>query len=1447
MIDKLIAFSIKQKIVIGFLVLLLIIFGVYSAINLPIDAVPDITNNQIQIITASPTLSATEIERFITYPIEISLSNTPKIVELRSISKLGVSVVTAVFEDNVDIYFARNLIFQKLKEAEENIPEGLGTPEMAPISTGLGEIYQYVVRPEKKGDTTFSDMELRTIQDWIVKRQLLGTPGVAEVNSFGGYEKQYQILVNADALRSYNISMREVFEAVNNNNANVGGSFIEHNSEQYAIRGIGIIESKEDINNIVIKSEHGIPVYLFQIAEVEEAGGIRYGAVTQDGKGEVVAGIVMMLKGANSREVANTVHKKIEEIKTTLPKGVTVDEFYNREDLVDRAIATVEKNLVEGAIIVIFVLVLLLGNLRAGFIVASVIPLSMLFALIMMNLFGVSGNLMSLGAIDFGLIVDGAVIIVESIIVAISHSIHKHKRPLHKDEMQDTIFKSTTGIIKSAIFGIIIIIVVYLPIFALGGIEGKMFKPMAFTVGFALIGALLLSLTYVPMMSDLILKRNMKEKETIADKIINFFKGLYLPSLKFALKRKSLVIASALIALVFSVILFLRLGGEFIPKLDEGDIAYQIARLPGISLNESKRIGTICEQILVAKFPEVKTVVTKTGAAEIATDPMGVEFSDILVMLKPKSEWRKGITKEELVEMMQKELSVVPGIGLSFTQPIELRFNELISGAKGDIAVKIFGEDLTELSKIGNDAAKIISEVTGAEDISVQQLEGLPQLQIKIRRDKIARYGINVSDVNAIIETGLAGKTAGAVFEGDKKFDLVIKYKQLDRKDVDDIKNILVNAGNGAKIPMSELADINIEEGPAEITRDNGKRRIVAQCNVRGRDIESFVNELQIKIKDKLKMPPGYSLEYGGQFKNLESAKQRLFIAVPVSLFFIFALLFVTFNSVKQGLLVFSGIPFAIVGGIFALVIRDIPFSISAGVGFIALFGVAVLNGIVMIAHFNKLEKEGMKDVHERIILGTSARLRPILMTALVASLGFIPMAISSGAGAEVQKPLATVVIGGLISSTLLTLIVLPLLYSIFNKKSNFKMSTHIKATLFCFFILIPSVTFSQTDDVAKYIEMGINRNSEIETFRLNIEREEAGLKKAVNIPKPQLFLEYEGVKGGLENFESRKIGVSQDLEFPSVYFLRSDIQSLQIDIAKAELKNKINSVTAEIKRAYYTVILNSALMELAKDNIRISNDFLTTAERKLDAGFITSLDVLNAKVNKTRAENDLKNIENELKKSFTELRLLLNADASEIKISMDTTTHFYNVQLDDMLNSAIQNNPELLLSKLRKERAENKISLAKSLLLPNLSLKYYNQKLGTESGYYGFEVGVGIPVWFFFENSGEINEANVEKKITQSEENFAVRKLQSDVRTAFDDFLNSKRQSDFISKDVLNEARQILDATKRSYEEGTATYTEFLQSVRTFMEVQAVYTNNWYNFKISIINLEKLTGRVLK
>ncbi|HWA07406.1 MAG TPA: CusA/CzcA family heavy metal efflux RND transporter, partial [Ignavibacteria bacterium] len=985
----------------------------------------------------SPTLSASEIERFITYPIEISMKSIPDVVEMRSISKFGISVVTIVFEDKVDIYFARNLVFQKLQEAQENIPEGLGKPEMAPVSTGLGEIYQYVVRPEDPNDTSFSNTELREIQDWIIKRQLLGTSGVAEINSFGGFEKQFHVHIDPNALTSHDITLREVHEAVTKNNGNVGGGYIEKGAEQYSIRGIGLIENLEDLQNIVVKTQHGTPIYLKQLADVEYGEGLRVGAVTQDGKGEVVSGIVMMLKGANSREVSNNVHQKIEQIKPSLPKGITIDEFYNRENLVNKTIGTVQTNLIEGGIIVIAVLLLLLGNLRAGLIVASVIPLSMLFALIMMNAFGVSGNLMSLGAIDFGLIIDGAVIIVESVIVAIGLKIHSNNKGLTKTEMDETVFSSTSGIIKSAIFGVLIILIVYLPIFALGGIEGKMFKPMAFTVGFALIGALILSLTYVPMMCSLVLKKDLKEKVTIADKIMNFLKKLYSPILEFALKSKALVIGAALVILAISIYVFTTLGGEFIPKLGEGDIAFHIIRTPGVSLTESNKISGQVEKILKDKFPEIITVVSKTGAAEISTDPMGVELSDVFVILKDPDDWTSAENKEELIEKMQNELSIIPGIGFSFTQPIEMRFNELLSGARGDVAVKIFGDDLNILVKKGEEVGKVLGSIKGAEDVSVQQIEGLPQLQIKIDREKIAKYGINVEDINEVIETALGGKTAGVIFEGDRKFDIVIKYDDEYKNNINAVKNVLVSSSTGLKLPLSELADIEIEDGYSEISRDDGKRRILVQCNVRGKDIETFISELKAGINRDVELPPGYVAEYGGQFKNLESARNRLLLAVPVSLFFIFALLFAAFNSMKQGLLVFSGIPFAIVGGIFSLLVRGMPFSISAGVGFIALFGVAVLNGIVMIAYFNKLEEDGITNVHDRILKGTIARLRPILTTAMVASFGFIPMAISQGAGAEVQRPLATVVIGGLISSTLLTLIVLPVLYGIFNKHVN--------------------------------------------------------------------------------------------------------------------------------------------------------------------------------------------------------------------------------------------------------------------------------------------------------------------------------------------------------------------------------------------------------------------------
>ena len=983
----------------------------------------------MQIITSSPTLAPLEVERYITFPIEVAMSGLPGVEEIRSISKFGLSVVTVVFHDNVDIYFARQLVFERLQTAKENIPPEFGTPKLGPISTGLGEIYQYIVRPKDKSvkqDSTWL-METRTLQDWIVKRHLLTVPGVNEVNSWGGIEKQYQVLVDPQKLLSYNLTLRDVFNAIAENNANAGGAYIEHANEQYLIRGSGLVQNIEDIKNIIVKTNNnGTPIYVHNVADVKIDGAIRQGAVTMNDNGEVVAGIVMMLKGENSRVVVNRVKEKIEAIKRALPDTVTIEPFYDRTELVNKTIRTVTTNLIEGGILVILILILLLFNLRGGFIVASVIPLSMLFAVIMMVATGVSGNLMSLGAIDFGLIVDGAVVMVENAV----RRLNEKRNELTTEE---TLLESALEVGRPIVFGVGIIIIVYLPIMTLTGMEGKMFRPMAYTVTYALIGALILSLTYVPAMNALIFRKgNVAEKES---PIITFAKRIYVPLLRKILHKRVIVAGVAATLVVISLIIFPFLGSEFIPQLDEGSIAIQVLRLPSSSLTTAVNTSSLIEKEIL-KFPEVNYVVSKTGRAEIGTDPMGVEMSDILVMLKPEEEWKTGRTKEELVNAMSKELSKFPGMIFSFSQPIQLRVAELIAGVRSDIAIKIFGEDLDTLKEKAEEIAKVVSKIRGAADVKVEQVSGLPQLVIKPDRAKIARYGINVADVNQIIEIAIAGKSAGEVFEGEKRFDLVVRFKEDARNNIDAIKNILVPTPNGSNIPLSQIADVYIEEGPAQISREHGQRRIVVELNVRGRDIGSFVEEAEKIIYEKVKLPPGYYLEWGGTFEQLQRARERLAVVVPLSLFLIFLLLFISFGSIRNVLLVFTGIPFAIVGGIFSLLIRGMHFSISAGVGFIALFGVAVLNGIVMVSFINKLRQEG-KPLEEAVIEGATIRLRPVLMTALVASLGFIPMAISTGAGAEVQRPLATVVIGGLITSTLLTLFVLPTLYMWFEKQKE--------------------------------------------------------------------------------------------------------------------------------------------------------------------------------------------------------------------------------------------------------------------------------------------------------------------------------------------------------------------------------------------------------------------------
>lgn len=1040
MLNKIIAFSIKNKLIIGLFTFGLFIYGLLEVKRLPIDAVPDITDNQVQIITTSPSLGAEDVERFITFPLEQANNNIQGLKEMRSFSRFGLSVITLVFDDDVDVLMARQQVAERLQQTE--IPKELGIPTMAPITTGLGEIYQYVLRPKKGYEHRFSAMDLRTIQDWVVRRQLLGIDGVADVASFGGDLKQYEVAINPMQLKSMQITMQEVFTALEQNNQNAGGAYIEKGPNVLFIRTEGLAENIEDIENVVIKNlPNGTPILIRDVAKVQYGKAIRYGAMTYNGEGEVAGAVVMMLKGANSNEVIQKVKDRVEEIQKTLPEGVKIEPFLDRTKMVNNAISTVAKNLTEGALIVVFVLVLFLGNVRAGFLVASVIPLAMLFAIIMMNIFGVSGNLMSLGALDFGLIVDGAVIIVEAVL----HKFHDLKKEkitaISQQRMDDEVETSASKMMNSAVFGQIIILIVYLPILSLQGVEGKMFKPMAQTVAFALLGAFILSLTYVPMMSSLFLSKKINYKKNFSDKMMERLEIFYEKSLAKVLSLSKLVIASVLALFVVAIFLLTRLGGEFIPTLPEGDFAVDTRVLTGSNLKTSTDAVQQASKILLEKFPEVEKVVGKTGSSEIPTDPMPIDASDMMVILKPRNEWTSAKTYDDLAEKMTDELKRnTLGTTFSFQYPVNMRFNELMTGARQDVVCKIFGENLDSLKIYAEQLGEISKKIQGAENIYVEPISGTPQIIISYNRVAMAHYGVNISDVNRIVNTAFAGQTAGVVYEGEKQFDLVVRMGEEQRKNIDDVKNLLISLPSGQEIPLSQVANVELKESVNQIQREDTQRRIIVGFNVKGRDIQTTVADLQSEVEKNLKLPAGYFVKYGGTFENLQQAKERLSIAVPVSLALILLMLYFTFRSLKYGLLIFTAIPLSAIGGIFALWLREMNFSISAGVGFIALFGVAVLNGIVLVAEFNR-QKEQYSNLKEAVQMGSKSRLRPVLMTAFVASLGFLPMAISTGEGAEVQRPLATVVIGGLLLATFLTLYLLPILYiwveNKFNKKQN--------------------------------------------------------------------------------------------------------------------------------------------------------------------------------------------------------------------------------------------------------------------------------------------------------------------------------------------------------------------------------------------------------------------------
>ena len=1062
MFQKLITYSIHHKLVIGVLSIALAIWGVWSLVHLPFDSTPDITDNQVQVITQAPSLGAQEVEQYVTTPVEMALANIPRIQERRSISRSGLSVITLVFDDAADIYWARSQVSQVVEQMEKELPKNTET-EMGPIATGLGEIYHYTVRAKKGYEHKYSLTQLRTIQDWIVRKQLSGTPGVAEVSGWGGYVKQYEVAINTDQLNASGVSVSEVFDALQRNNANTGGSYIEQNSNQYYIRGIGVVKNLEDVANITVKTVNGTPVKVSDVAKVQLGHATRFGAVTRNGEGEVVAGIAIMLKGENFQEVIKNVKERISQIQKSLPEGVIIEPFIDRTNLVDRVEGTIARNLIEGGLIVIFVLVIFLGNWRAGLVVASVIPLSMLFAFGMMKTFDIDGNLMSLGAIDFGMIVDSAVIIVEAVVTHINtgHFSQPEVRAaylaqcqkeenavpfaLTQKQMDEEVHFSASRIRQSAAFGEIIIMIVYIPLMTLVGIEGKMFRPMALTVFFAILGAFILSLTYVPMASSLLLSRKVHDKKTFSDKMIEKLQGWYRPVLDWVLARNKDVITGAVALFCVSVVGFKYLGGEFIPSLEEGDFAVEMSMSQGTSLSQMVESCTKAEQLLKKEYPEIKQVVSRIGSAEIPTDPMPVERADIMIALKPKAEWTSAKTTPELMEKMEETLSAIPGLEAEISQPIQMRNNELLTGIKQDVAIKIFGDDLDVLTQQAGKVKKMIERVPGVSGIFVEEVAGLPQVQVKYNHEKMAAYGVSVDDISGILETSFAGAVAGSVYEGDRKFDIVLRMDPSQRN-VEQLEQLSIPLKDGTNIPLSQVADIDNSPAPAQVSHENGARRIYVGFNVKGRDVQSTVEDIQKILDEKLKLPEGYYYNYGGEFENLQSASRRLMVVIPIALVIILLLLYATVKNVKESLFVFSAIPLAAIGGVWALWLRGMPFSISAGVGFIALFGVAVLNGIVLIGQMNQMQKEQLQlpptagtstgeMIHRRIIASCMLRLRPVLMTALVASMGFLPMALSQGDGAEVQRPLATVVIGGLITSTLLTLLVLPAIYKTFTRR----------------------------------------------------------------------------------------------------------------------------------------------------------------------------------------------------------------------------------------------------------------------------------------------------------------------------------------------------------------------------------------------------------------------------
>ncbi|PQJ10145.1 CusA/CzcA family heavy metal efflux RND transporter [Flavipsychrobacter stenotrophus] len=1446
MLNAIIGFAIKNKLIIGLFIVALIGYGTYELTRLPIDAVPDITNNQVQVITIAPSFGATDIERLVTFPIEQVNNNIAGLKEIRSFSRFGLSLVTIVFDDETDIYWARQQVAERLQEVQSDIPADIGKPELGPVTTGLGEIYQYVVRPKAGYENKYTATELRTIQDWIVRRQLLGVKGVAEVSSFGGNLKQYSIEVNPGKLLSHSITVNEVFKALESNNQNTGGAYIEKGPSVLYIRSEGLVGSIEDINNIVVKSlADGTPLFIRDVADVKIGAATRYGAMCYNDKGEVAGAVVMMVKGGNSSEVIKTVKDRMAQIQKTLPEGVVVEPFLDRSKMVNNAIGTVEKNLEEGALIVVFVLVLFLGNFRAGLLVASVIPLAMLFAVIMMNLFGVSGNLMSLGALDFGLIVDGAVIIVEAVMHQLTHNRgHKGAANISQQEMDLAVGRSAGKMMNSAVFGQIIILIVYLPIFTLQGIEGKMFKPMAQTVAFALVGAFLLSLTYVPMMSALFLSKKAKHKPNFSDKLMSKLEHYYQAALRKVVDFPKAILASVLVLFATAIFVLTTLGGEFIPALEEGDFAVETRVLTGSGINTTMASTQQAAHILLTRFPEVEKVVTKIGSGEVPTDPMPMDASDMIIVLKDKKQWTSAKTFNELSEKMGAAMAEVPGITTGFQFPVQMRFNELMTGARQDVVCKIFGENMDTLALYAQRLGGIINTVEGSKNLYVEAVAGMPQIIITYKRNAIAQYGLNISDINRVVNTAFAGQKAGMVFEGERRFDLVVRLAGATTKELTDVQNLLIPTPNGTQIPLYQLADVAIKDGPNQIQREDAKRRIVAGFNVKGRDVQSIVTELQQKVNKQLHLPTGYYLTYGGAFENLNAAKQRLLVAVPVSLILIFLLLFFAFKSIRQGLLIYAAIPLSAIGGILFLALRGMPFSISAGVGFIALFGVAVLNGIVLIAEFNQLKEEGMTDLKQIVLKGTKVRLRPVLMTAFVASLGFLPMALSNGAGAEVQRPLATVVIGGLMIATFLTLFVLPILYILVEKRSM-----HVNSKLTGAAIVLLLFTCSNTGNAQTSISLqaaidtAIHNNLKLKNEHLKAEYLHALTGSGINIPQATLF----GETGQINSaYRDNKFGITQSINFPSVYTTQR--RFLKDEWARGQLAATMQELLLKklVSQSYYGILYLQKKEALLQQTDTLYAEFLRKATLRLNTGETNILEQVTAETQRGQIAMQLQQVENDLKIQLLRFRLLLNT-ARDLTPEPANRTSFVVSE-----TTSIDQHPAMRLLEQDTKIAGSAIAAEKARILPDLSFTYNNTTIkgvGADERMYdgltrfsSFQVGLGIPL-FPTAQLAKIRSARLQKTIATNSYKAGAQQLHEEQTAALARYKQYQATVQYYETQALPNADKITRTANQQLAAGSINYLEWVQLVNYATTVKSDHIEAVIKLDDAIIELQYFTN----